>query len=125
MGEKKHDDKNEVKVRILGKDYIIKGDEPADYIINISSLVNKQINKIKESNKSISRSKILVLGILNLADKLYKEERAHERYKKENNKLRDEYKKILNDFNQLNEEHRQLKEEYDEFLDLVDEGVLD
>lgn len=116
--------KSEVKVEILGEGYTIKGNESTDYIKNIANFVDEHMKEIEQYASSISRNRIIILGSMNLADKLYKVQEVNENLKEDNNKLENSFKKILSENNKLKEKYRELKEEYEEFLDLVEKGDL-
>jgi len=116
--------KSEVKVEILGKEYKIKGNESPEYIKNIASFVNEHMKEIQEYAPSLSTNRIIILGVLNLADKLYKVQEMNGKLKEDNNKLESSFKKILSENNKLKEQNRTLKEEYEEFLDLIEKGEL-
>lgn len=116
--------KSEVKVEILGEEYLIKGDASEDYIKNIACFVNDHMEEIANKTNSIPRNRIIILGVMNLADKLCKVQEMNEKAKEDNNKLENSFKKLLSENNNLKEKYKVLKEEYEEFLELVEKGEL-
>ncbi|OCL26817.1 hypothetical protein U472_04800 [Orenia metallireducens] len=117
--------KSEVKVEILGEEYKIKGDESPEYIKSIALFVDEHMKEIQEYAPSISRNRIIILGVMNLADKLYKVQEMNGKLKEDNTKLENSFKQILSENNKLKEQYMALKEEYEEFLDLIEKGELD
>ncbi|GAB6139256.1 cell division protein ZapA [Halanaerobaculum tunisiense] len=92
------DNKSEAKVEILGEEYIIKGDKSADYIIDLASFLDNHLQKVKEKNSSNSRGKIMILGAMNLADKLYT--------------AQSDYQTLENKYQQLQEDYQEIKAKY-------------
>lgn len=124
LNKENSSNKSEVKVQILGEEYTIRGNESPDYIRSIATFVDEHMKEIEEYAPSISRNRIIILGSMNLADKLCKVQEVNENLKEDNNKLENSFKKILSENNKLKEKYRELKEEYEEFLDLVEKGDL-
>ncbi len=64
--------KNKVGVRIAGKDYMLVGEEPEQYILNLSYYVDKRINEMLKMNPMLSTSMAAVLTSVNFADEYLK-----------------------------------------------------
>ncbi|AGB41971.1 hypothetical protein Halha_2077 [Halobacteroides halobius DSM 5150] len=95
--------KAEVKVQILGEEYIIKGDKSSEYINNIASFLDDHLHKVKEYNSAISRFRIMILGAMNLTDKLHSVQSDYEELKEDYNQLKEEYKNLRDEYNILSE----------------------
>ncbi len=116
--------KSKVKVEILGEEYMIQGKESEEYIKNIAYFVNEHMSEIEEEVPNMPRNRIIILGVMNLADKLCKVQEMNEKVKEDNNKLESSFKKLLSQNNKLKDKYSELKDEYEEFLDLVEKGEL-
>ncbi|TDX46798.1 cell division protein ZapA [Orenia marismortui] len=125
MSKENSYNKSEVKVEILGEEYIIKGKESSEYIMSIANFVDEHMKEIQENITSISRNRVIILGAMNFADKLCQVQEKNESLKEDNHKLESSFKKILSENNKLKEKYRELKEEYEEFLELVEKGDFD
>ncbi|MCK8818106.1 cell division protein ZapA [Natroniella sulfidigena] len=125
MSEEKFSNKAKAKVEILGEEYVIKGNESAEYISNLASFVDEHMQEIKEVNNSIPRNRIMVLGAMNLANKLYKVQDAYKKLEKEYTKTRNNYEEVLAEYRELKENYQKIQEEYNDFLALVEKGELD
>ncbi len=63
---------NRVTVEIFNQEYIVKGNENAEYIEMLAAYVDRRMRMIDQRNHSLSTSKVAVLTALNLADELNK-----------------------------------------------------
>ncbi|MDD4802371.1 MAG: cell division protein ZapA [Syntrophomonas sp.] len=63
---------NKVTVEIYDQEYVVKGNENADYIEMLANYVDRRMKMIGQRNHSLSTTKIAVLTALNLADELNK-----------------------------------------------------
>ncbi len=61
-----------VAVRIFDEEYIVKGNEQAEYMEMLAAYVDKRMRMISQRNKYLSATKVAVLTALNLADDLNK-----------------------------------------------------
>lgn len=113
--------KVEVEVTILGQSYIIKGNEPVDYIQNIADFVNQHLEEVKDYNSSISKVRVMVLGLLNLADKLYTVESEQEELESSYQKLEQKHQNLLDEYQQLKSDYQELQDDHQALLELVDE----
>lgn len=64
--------KNKASVRIAGKEYILVGEEPEQYIYNLAYYVDKKISEMLKINPMLSTSMASVLTALNVADEYLK-----------------------------------------------------
>jgi len=113
---------DKAEVEILGENYTIKGDESSEYIAELANYVDQELKGIREYNSSISKIRLMILGMMNFANKVYKSNVRYENLKKENNNIESNYNELVVKYNELKEKHQNLKEEYNEFLELLDEG---
>ena len=116
---------DKAEVKILGEGYTIKGDESSKYIAELADYVDQELKEIKEHNPSVAKSRLMILGMMNFANKLYKSNAEYENLKKENNKIKKDYEQLLEEYNNIKKEHQDLEEEYNEFLELIEEGGFD
>jgi cell division protein ZapA len=63
---------NRVTVEIFNQEYIVKGNENAEYIEMLAAYVDRRMRMIEQRNHSLSITKVAVLTALNLADELNK-----------------------------------------------------
>ena len=63
---------NRVSVEIFNQEYIVKGNENAEYIEMLAAYVDRRMRMIEQRNHSLSIVKVAVLTALNLADELNK-----------------------------------------------------
>jgi cell division protein ZapA len=63
---------NRVSVEIFNQEYIVKGNENAEYIEMLAAYVDRRMRMIEQRNHSLSMIKVAVLTALNLADELNK-----------------------------------------------------
>ncbi|WP_027340198.1 cell division protein ZapA [Halonatronum saccharophilum] len=124
MDKKNSQDKSQVKVEILGEEYNIKADESSEYIINIAAFVDEHMQEIKENAPSTPRNRVILLGAMNLADKLYKVQKENEKVMDDNKKLENSSKKLISENNRLKKKYQEIKDDYDEFLELIEKGEL-
>ncbi len=65
---------NKVRVTILGKQYLIMGTEPEEYIQKVGLYVDKKLRQVEELGDSkLSTLMVAVLGATNVADDYFKE----------------------------------------------------
>lgn len=72
MDGKKGTGTNRVKVEIFNQEYVVKGNENAEYIEMLAAYVDRRMRMIEQRNHSLSIVKVAVLTALNLADELNK-----------------------------------------------------
>ena len=66
-------DKNVLKVRIYGADYIIRGQADADYIKGIADYVDQKMREVDQSLRVDSSLKVAILAAVNIAHELFEE----------------------------------------------------
>jgi cell division protein ZapA len=72
LDRKKSNNTNRVTVEIFNQEYIVKGNENAEYIQMLAAYVDRRMRMIDQRNHSLSIGKVAVLTALNLADELNK-----------------------------------------------------
>ncbi|MGI6712695.1 MAG: cell division protein ZapA [Bacillota bacterium] len=83
---------SKVKVEILGQEYLLKGDDPPEYVEVIARFVAQKMEYVSEKNYLYAPTKVAVLVALQLADELYK--------------LREDYDKIVEELRVLDKIHK-------------------
>ena len=63
---------NQTRVKILGEDHIIAGNESSEYMTLIGEYVDRKMREFQKGRPYLSHYKIAVLTALNLADELTK-----------------------------------------------------
>ncbi|MGE5474850.1 MAG: cell division protein ZapA [Ignavibacteriales bacterium] len=66
------ENKNKIEVRILGKDYVVKGLESDEYIQRVSLYIDKKMNEVAKTNHRLNTAMIAVLTAINVADDYFK-----------------------------------------------------
>lgn len=64
MGE----EKNRVKVQIMGEEYVIKGDAETEYLQNLAQVLDQRMAKLTSAHPRLTRTQIAVLTALNILD---------------------------------------------------------
>lgn len=96
--------KNKVELRIAGKDYIVVGTEPEEYIHKVGHYIDKKMCDIMRASSTLSTSMAAVLTAINIGDDLLKcEERMNE--------LEQQLKKAQEELERLREENTRLTHE--------------
>lgn len=72
MLDKNKNNTNRVTVEIFNQEYVVKGNENAEYIEMLAAYVDRRMRMIDQRNHSLSVAKVAVLTALNLADELNK-----------------------------------------------------
>lgn len=67
------EEKNRVKLKITGSEFVIIADERAEYIQKIAKMVDSRINDLAENDPKLSTSMATILAALNYCDELEKE----------------------------------------------------
>ncbi len=60
------------EVHILGQKYVIKGDDPPEYIKQLSEFLDQKLKEIHSQSPHITPLKAAILAALNIADELHK-----------------------------------------------------
>ena len=70
-------------VRIMGREYNIKGEESAEYIHRVALFVNDKMTEIKKANSLLDAGDIGTLACINIADEYIKLKDEAEALKKD------------------------------------------
>ena len=62
------EEKNRVKVQIMGEEYVIKGDAQAEYMENLAKILDQRMAKLVGVHPRLTRTQIAVLTALNILD---------------------------------------------------------
>jgi cell division protein ZapA len=87
-------DKNVLKVRIHGAEYLIRSQADVHYIESVAEYVNQKMLEVDQNIQVDSSLKVAILATLNITDELF-----HERTEKET--LRIELEKKIGELNEL------------------------
>lgn len=108
-------DRNRVYVRIAGNEYILCGNEPADYIQKVALYVDRKTDEIMKANHTLSTSMASVLTAVNVADEMFKVKDIKEsiqteleQMKKALQEIKQEKEALARQLQKANEENRQL-----------------
>lgn len=66
------ENKNKIEVRILGKDYVVKGLESDEYIQKVALYIDKKMNEVSKTNHRLNTAMVAVLTAINVADDYFK-----------------------------------------------------
>lgn len=78
-----YSEKNILKVRIYGTEYMIRGQADAEYIKTVAEYVNKKMLEVNKTIDIDSSLKVAILATLNITDELFRERAEKERLKME------------------------------------------
>ena len=84
-------------VKIGGKEYMMAGYEPEDYIHKVAIYVDRKMEEIKEKSFSLSTTMIAVLSAVNIADELLKEKESTAKLQAQVNTLKEELRAARKD----------------------------
>lgn len=62
-----------IVITILGKEYSIKSDVEKDSLDRIASHLNKKVDEIVKTTKTVTTHNILILAAMNIADEYFQE----------------------------------------------------
>jgi len=96
--------KNRVELRIAGKDYIVVGTEPEEYIHRVGLYVDKKMTDIMRANSKLSTSLAAVLTAINVVDDLFKSRESEQ-------ELKNQLKKATEELERLRRENRVLQQD--------------
>jgi cell division protein ZapA len=107
--------KNKVQVRIAGNEYILRGNESAEYIQKVALYVDNKTAEIMKANHTLSTSMASVLTAVNIADEFFKVldsngmlKKENEQVKKSIQELKEEKALLTQQLQMVNEENRNL-----------------
>ena len=102
--------RNKVELRIAGKDYIVVGIEPEEYIQRVGHYIDRKMNEIMKSGSNLSTSMAAVLTAINIGDDFLKTHESEMSLKKELKKAQDELENLKSDKQRLSQENETLVE---------------
>ena len=83
-------DKNVLKVRIYGAEYLIRGQADVNYMQSVAEYVNDKMLEIDQNIRTDSSLKVAILATLNITDELFRERAESEAIRTElENKIRE------------------------------------
>lgn len=82
--------RNKVELRIAGKDYIIVGTEPEEYIQRVGHYIDRKMGEVLKSSINLSTSMAAVLTAINIGDDFLKTHENEANLRKELKKTQDE-----------------------------------
>ncbi len=106
MGEK-----NKIKFKINGSEFLISAEEDKEYIVKISKMVDKRIQSLANESANLSTSMATVLAALNYCDELEKQKKITAELLRKNDALEAAAQKAKDDLQSFSVENEQLKEE--------------
>jgi len=87
-------EKNVLKVRIYGAEYLIRGQADVNYMHSVAEYVNNKMLEVDQNSRVDSSLKVAILATLNIADELFRE-------RGEKEQLRNELEKKMQQLNEL------------------------
>lgn len=103
--------KNKVELRIAGKDYIVVGTEPEEYIHRVGLYIDKKMTDIMKASNKLSTSLAAVLTAINVGDDLFKCRESEQELKKELKKATEELERLREENKLLQQENASLAEQ--------------
>ncbi len=120
---------NKVTVRIIGQDYVLKGDEEEEYLKKVGFEVNDLIESIKNRNMNIDTASAAVLAAVNAMDQSFKNQNKLTELKENKGSVHYEAKlqkeqayKLQEKLQLLEKEHKKVKEELEALKTQKDES---
>ncbi|MGN1112717.1 MAG: cell division protein ZapA [Acutalibacteraceae bacterium] len=104
-------EKTRVKLKIVGSEFVVSADEDKDYIVKISSKVDRRIKEILRENDSMTVAMAAILAALNYCDELEKEKIITEELLKRTETSEAIAGKVSSELEYLRTENKQLREE--------------
>ena len=109
---------NKVTVRIIGQDYVLKGDEEEEYLKKVGFEVNDLVESIKSRNMNIDTASAAVLAAVNAMDQSFKNQNRLTELKDNKGSVHHEAKlqkeqadKLQEKLHLLEKDHKKVKEE--------------
>lgn len=125
---RKLEEKNRVKLKITGSEFVIIADERAEYINKIAKTVDKRINELAENDPKLSTSMATILAALNYCDELEKEKKITKELLERIDKAEESAKTAFENLaefsmkvEQLRVENQRLEEEKDGLHKIIEE----
>jgi len=63
---------NQVKVKIFGQEFTIKGEDTAEYVEGLADFVDKKMREVAAASSVITSHKVAILTAINIADELFR-----------------------------------------------------
>jgi len=76
-------------VRLLGRDYGIKGHGEAKYVEMLADFINERAEDIRKKTTVLSTLDLAVLTLLNITDEMFQERRFKERTKRDSRRRKE------------------------------------
>lgn len=99
---------NKLLIKICGKEYVIMGKEPDEYIQKVSLYINKKMSEVMRNNSKLSTAQAAVLTSINVADDYFKTLEA--------------YNTVVAEYSDLNRKHGLLQGERDELFRIAEKN---
>ncbi|MBU0744266.1 MAG: cell division protein ZapA [Gammaproteobacteria bacterium] len=64
--------KKAIDVTIMGQKFQVRSDSNEEYVVKIASYVDKKLNEVLQSTKSVASMQVALLGAMNIADEFFK-----------------------------------------------------
>ena len=87
--------KSSVKLTIVGEEYTIRSDEPAEHTRAVADHVDRTIREILDGGGVSDPKKAAILGALQITDDLFKERGTHEEFAEKLRALSAEVRRML------------------------------
>ncbi len=111
---------NKVTVRIIGQDYILKGDEEEDYLKKVGLEVNELVQSIKSRNPNIDTASAAILGAVNAMDQSLKQKEKLAQLKENKGSVYHEVEVQKEQATELHEKLQQLERDYKKVKEELD-----
>lgn len=121
MSTEEKNTKTSAEVIILGESLKVVGQSSPDYIKNVAKFVNQKLSELVMSYPKMSRNKVVILGVMNIADELFKLKKQMELYRIELDNLRKEREDLELAFVKAQKLVQHYQKEYEELALLLEE----
>jgi cell division protein ZapA len=82
--------KKPIEVVIMGQKFLVRSESDENYVTEVSGLVDKKINEVMQSTKSVASLNVALLAAMNIADEYLKFKRGTDsRIEKVEKKVKD------------------------------------
>ena len=82
--------KKPIEVVIMGQKFLVRSESDENYVTEVSGFVDKKINEVMQSTKSVASLNVALLAAMNIADEYLKFKRdADSRVEKVEKKIKD------------------------------------
>ncbi len=111
---------NKVTVRIIGQDYILKGDEEEAYLKKVGMEVNDLVESIKSRNTNIDTASAAILSAVNAMDQSFKHQEKLAQLKENKGSVYHEVELQKEQASELHEKLQQLEKDYKKVKEELD-----